>query len=129
MLEDALRFAFEKLTQEQLVDLAIVLTVEGIHSSGRKPAHYKSYVRKDFRTVNELIFGTRQEAETIFALIREIFDKYSQISTMDVIELCGYEPKFTDAKTGWKTLEGMHIRREPEGWTIVMPGPSQELNA
>ena len=30
MLEDALRFTFEKATKEELVDVAILLTVEGL---------------------------------------------------------------------------------------------------
>ena len=35
-LDTALRFTFEKLTREELIELAIVLTKERLHSAGRK---------------------------------------------------------------------------------------------
>ena len=41
-LEKALRSGFEKLTKEELINLAILLMDEGLHMAGRKPTKKKA---------------------------------------------------------------------------------------
>lgn len=129
MLEDALRFTFEKLTKEQLVDLAIMLTVDGLHAAGRKKIDYKPYIKKNkyYDSTTDLIFDTRIEAEKAFAAIHDIFEKFGHVTKADVLEVCGKALCYTDSDTGWGSLDGMRILRVTDGYKIVMPWPRERM--
>ncbi len=125
MLEDALRFTYEKLTKEELVNLAIMLTVDGLHSAGRKKIDYKPYIKKnEYDSTTDLIFHTRIEAEKAFAAIHDIFEEFGRVTKADVLEICGKALCYTDSFTGWGSLDGMRILRVTDGWQIVMPRKS-----
>lgn len=130
MLEDALRFTYEKLTKEQLVDLAIMLTVDGLHSAGRRPVNYKPYPKKnEYDSTTDLIFDTQIEAEKAFATIHDIFEEVGQVTKADVLEVCGKAFCYTDRDTEWGSLAGMHIVRVTvtDGYKIVMPWPRERM--
>jgi hypothetical protein len=134
MLEDALRFTFTKLTKDQLVDLAIMLTIEGLHSAGRKPTTYYTYkeTRKvtDSDTENRYINNqnliayvkpTREAAEAVMTCLTEIFKSFGKITVSDVMECYGKDPTYQDSKFGWTSTSGMYIIRVKDGWQLILP--------
>ena len=130
MLEDALRFTFEKLTKEELVDVAILLTVEGLHSAGRKPSVkpvYNTY-KRNLQSNHHFIFKTKEKAEAVLLALKEHFDETSQISVADVHEVCGKESNYLLTTIGWNSFDGIGIQYRPylkERWQLILPRPTR----
>ena len=69
----------------------------------------------------DLIFGTREEAETVLDTMLNIVDQYDIVSVADLHELSGLPSNHTDNKWGWTSLRGSSIKQIREGYLIDFP--------
>lgn len=97
------------------------------YSSSREP------VRDEPRTIsrrgrsmhdfNEIILGTRVEAEEVIDRLFDLLSKYDNASVADLYELVGITANFTDEKWGWTDLRGASVAKVRNGYLLDLPRP------
>ena len=66
--------------------------------------------------VDELMKESRGEAEEVLDILREVLDKYGQITVNDYYDAFGVtSDNFQDNKWGWTDLDGVNVKRVPRG--------------
>lgn len=69
----------------------------------------------------ELIFASRDEADTVLDTMLNIVDQYEMVSVADLHELAGLPANHTDNKWGWVSLRGTSVRQIRGGYIIDLP--------
>jgi hypothetical protein len=70
---------------------------------------------------DDIIFNTRGEAENVLSHLADAILEYGQATVADLLDLCGLQSKFTDAKYGWTDLRQTVIRRVNGGYLLELP--------
>lgn len=99
--------------------------------NGRSYVSYNNYSSRDRREVSpqnrarhsfdELVFGTRGEAEEVLSHLVDLVDEYGQANVSDLYDLAGVTANFTDNKYGWTNLASASVSRVREGYVINLP--------
>lgn len=73
---------------------------------------------------NEIILGSRVEAEEIIDRLFDIVARYEVASVSDLYKMLGETPDFTDDKWGWTDLRGASATRIANGqYLLDLPRP------
>lgn len=80
-------------------------------------------VRQSSVRVDDLVFETKADATEVIEYMAEIMEKYGQFSVADLYSSVGIQPKYTDERWGWTTLDAFDVRSSREGWVIVSDSP------
>jgi hypothetical protein len=72
-------------------------------------------------TLDDLVVGTRAEAESIIDRMFDIVGKYEQATVHDLYELVGITGEPIDTKLGWTSMEGATFRRIGNGYLLLLP--------
>jgi hypothetical protein len=72
---------------------------------------------------DEIILGTRVEAEEVVERLFDLVDRYEQASVADLYELVGINPNHTDDKWGWTDVRGSRVERTRNGYLLNLPKP------
>lgn len=70
---------------------------------------------------NDIIFGTRGEAEEVINQMTEIIGTYGVVSVADLCEIANVTGEFTDNKYGWSDLRDAYVERNKDGYMIKLP--------
>lgn len=104
-------------------------------SSGNK-VNYTSYSYKGTRNASQknerpivkerynyddVILGTRGEAEDVLGHLQDICEEYGMVSIADLYDLVGLPTSWSDNKYGWYNLAGSRVERINEGFLISLP--------
>jgi len=79
--------------------------------------------RPDRRTMDNIILGTRGEAEIVVERLGDILDKYEFVSYGDLMDLLGLPSTPIDQKWGWTYLTNVVVRQVRNGYLIEFPQP------
>lgn len=79
-------------------------------------------VRQSFEDV---VLGSRDEAEEVLTNLLEYIDNYGAVSLADFYDLVGVPSTFIDFKHGWDTLNSASIVRVADGYVLNLPRPIQ----
>lgn len=80
--------------------------------------------RRRVSNYQDIILESRSEAEDVLDVMREILDKYKEVSVADLYDACGITGVgYTDNQFGWDDLHGVNIRRCHEGYLLDLPRP------
>lgn len=104
-------------------------------SSGASTVSYRSYYddRRDERkssnrertysgySYDDLIFGSRSEAEEVLSRMDEIIDEYKIVSVADMYDLAGVSSNYTDNNYGWINIRNAEVIRVKDDYIIKMP--------
>ena len=71
--------------------------------------------------VEEFIFESRNEAETVLNTLESIIDDFDVARVSDMYSLVGKTPNFTDNRWGWTNLSSSQILPSREGYVIRLP--------
>jgi len=71
----------------------------------------------------DVIFGSRGEAETVLSHLVDLTMEYGMASVGDLHELSGLTPNFTDYNYGWTNLRDAYSERARNGYTLKLPTP------
>lgn len=107
---------------------------QGISSGSRPPTSGKptrpgpmlsrrSRSQHDF---DELVIGSRREAEEVIERMFDILSRYGSVPVADLYELTGLESTHVDYKWGWTDLRGakaIGIKGGREGYLLDLPDP------
>lgn len=72
----------------------------------------------------ELLFKTKEEAEQVLKVAKEeVLDRYGEITLMDIYELSGIEPAYSDRFKRWTNLDSVQIiwNEQEKSWSIILP--------
>lgn len=73
--------------------------------------------------VEDLVFDTRGDAVDVIEFIAESIDQYGQVSVADLMSSVGIQPRYTDERWGWTTIDAFEIRQIREGWLVSADRP------
>jgi hypothetical protein len=76
------------------------------------------------QSVEDLLFATRVEAETVLDRMYDLLKEYESVSVADLYSLVGLTATYTDQKWGWVELHGSNLRRARDGYTLDLPPAS-----
>jgi len=120
------------------IEMLIYGSTGNIKRSGTSKVSYRSYYdddgkrwkdrvndRRDYRSAgydyDDLIFGTRGEAEMILDNMFEILDRYKVVTVADLYDLAGERGRYTDNKFGWTDISSASVVRIRDGFVIKLP--------
>lgn len=94
----------------------------------RRVSYYDTY-RHDRKAPNycleccqDIVFQTREDAETALSSMEDVIKQYGVISLADVYDIVGrVAPSYATNKYGWKSLENAKVVRCREGYFIEVP--------
>ena len=70
---------------------------------------------------DDIILGSRGEAEMILDNMIDILDRYKVVTVADYYDLCGERCSHTANKFGWTSLGSASVVRIRDGYTIRLP--------
>lgn len=75
--------------------------------------------------LGDLIFTSREEAESVLEMLGDIIDKEKVATKMELLEICGRPTQYTDQKWGWSFIGNAEIIQIREGWLLDLPPMEQ----
>ena len=77
---------------------------------------------RDIPSVDDLVVGTRAEAETVIDRMFDIVNRWEQASVHDLYELVGITGEPIHQNWGWTNMEGSNFRRVGTGeYLLIFP--------
>lgn len=70
---------------------------------------------------NDIVFGSRGEAEEVINQMTEIIGTYGVVSVADLCEIANVTGEFTDNKYGWSDLRDAYVERNKDGYMLKLP--------
>lgn len=72
----------------------------------------------------EIDYGSKEDAERVLKVMREIIEKFSFVSVEDFNSLIGLPSTHSDSKQGWIVLKDVEIEESYRGhFRINLPDP------
>lgn len=90
-------------------------------SLARREEDRTAKVPRNVHSPDDLVVGTRAEAETIIDRMFDIVNRWEQATVHDLYELVGITGEPIDQKWGWTSMEGATFRRIGSGYLLVLP--------
>lgn len=92
----------------------------GPEPRGRMELSRRARASHDF---DEIILGTRAEAEEVVDRLFDLVAQYDSATLSDLYDLVGVSGSYTDNKWGWFDLRGAGVQRIREGYLLNLPKP------
>lgn len=104
-------------------------------SSNSSYVSYRDYSRNDERryssstrttsryNLDEIVLGTRGEAEQVIQSMDDLIDNYGIVSVADLFDLVGVTSEYTDNRYGWTSVRSAEPVRVKDGYIIRLPKP------
>ena len=73
------------------------------------------------RRFDDLIFAVRTDANEVLDRMYDILSQYGEVSIKDLCVMINKQSEFTDNRWGWKNLHGSDVRRDGDGFLLVLP--------
>lgn len=93
-----------------------------LNNRGVPPTSYQNRTSPRYG-VDEIILGTRGEADDVLAAMSDYMRDYGMVAVADLYEMVGHPIVFTDNNWGWTDLRSASVRKIPEGYLLVLPRP------
>lgn len=104
----------------------------GSRTSTNQKVSYSNYYRtssnsstklspRERYSYDDVVLGTRGEAEDVLGHMYDILDEYEMVSIADLYDLVGIQSRYTDNKYGWTDLTGARVERTRDGYYIHLP--------
>lgn len=88
---------------------------------GRREEERPNRSIRNTHSPDDLVVGTRAEAESIIDRMFDIVNRWEQATVHDLYELVGITGEPIDHKWGWTSMEGATFRRIGNGYLLVLP--------
>lgn len=73
--------------------------------------------------VDNVIFGTRSDAESVLDVLLENIDRYRQVTVGDYYDAIGEQTRASDFNYGWYELGTARIKPTGNGYVLELPRP------
>lgn len=81
----------------------------------------RSVINRERYSADDVILGTRGEAEEVLNAMLDILDEYHVVSVADLYDLIGKTTNYMDNKYGWVDLSRAKIEPTRDGYFIRLP--------
>lgn len=98
-----------------------VVSYQGYYGNGRRVDSRPA--KNQNRSIDDISFATRGEAEEVLSLLIEQIEAYGQATVADLYDASGLGSEFTDNNWGWENLASARVNRTRDGYVIVLPRP------
>ena len=116
-------FAYKYGYVKGLLDLQLAFDEDDRKPREQKKVSYGRYYSPPNPRDDVYILQSREEAEEVLTQLRDILEKYGQVTVADYKELVGVSGSYIENKRGWTDLSNAQIDQTFNGWTVVLPGP------
>lgn len=82
--------------------------------------------RQNRHEINDVVIGTKEEAELVVERLVDILDKYEIVALADLYDLLGLQTSHIDNKWGWTYLGNVQVRQIRQGYLLELP-PLEEI--
>ena len=89
----------------------------GSEDRGRQESRHA----QDRHAFDDVIFGSRSEAEDVLSRLSEMIDEYGLVSVADFYDLCSIQSNYTDNSYGWTSMKEAFTERTRDGYIIRLP--------
>lgn len=72
---------------------------------------------------DEIVLGSRREADEVLAEMFETLERFKQVTVSDLYEMLDIQSAYTDRNYGWVDLSSADIRRVKDGYLLDLPRP------
>ena len=101
-----------------------ILTTLGITKTTQQTTGCRNH-----KEYHEVIFATEEDAKKAHEAMLNLVNKYGNITVADLLDLVGIIPcLYSDHKYGWDDLSGSYIKKQDDGYSIVIPSLAKEIN-
>lgn len=76
--------------------------------------------------INDIVVGTREEAELVVERLNDVLDTYDVVSLADLYDMLGLATSHIDNKWGWTVIRSIPIRQIRQGYLLELP-PLEEI--
>lgn len=73
--------------------------------------------------IDDVILGSRVDAEKIVRYLQDYIDQYGLVPVSELYDAVGYDTSWTDHSYGWDDISGYSISRVREGFLLELPNP------
>lgn len=84
----------------------------------KKVSYRDAYYSKH---VGDIFFDSRETAERVLELSKEMINKYGFVTITNMYDLAGLNTTYTEQKYGWVDLKEAKIIRVRSGYKLVLP--------
>lgn len=84
----------------------------------KKVSYRDAYYSKH---VGDIFFDSRETAERVLELSKEIINEYGFVTIADMYDLAGLNTTYTEQKYGWVDLKEAKIIRVRPGYKLILP--------
>ena len=94
-------------------------------SGGQRPLESRSISKRGRANheFDEVLIGSRQEAELVLERLFDILGQYQEVTVADLYALVGIDATHSDQKWGWTDLKGSSTQRVRDGYILVLSSP------
>jgi hypothetical protein len=94
-------------------------------SGGRRedPRPQMSRRARAHHDFDEIILGSRAEAESVIERMFDVLSKYEQVTVAELYEMLEITASYTDEKYGWTDIRGAGVTRIRNGYLLDLPRP------
>lgn len=78
---------------------------------------------RDSHSIDEIVLGTRTEADAVLEQLFELISTYEVATIADLYGMLGETGSFIDEKWGWSDLRGSRVVRTKGGYLLSIPRP------
>ena len=115
-------FELNEKEYEELKDLIFMREETDVMKENINEKRMKS---QPFYKIDEVIFGSQEDAYTALDAIVECAQTYGFVSLADYKNIAGVKACYTDDRWGWlvSELNEIHVYRVSDGYRIWLPSP------
>jgi len=98
-------------------------TERGNNPVGRHTMNRQPTAALQDKQIDDMVFVTLVEAKTVLARMYDLLEGYESVTIRDLYSLVGWSANYVDEKWGWVDLRGSDVRRDREGYRLILPTP------
>ena len=119
-----MKIAFE-LSEKEFEELKDLIFMREETDVMKENINEKRMKSQPFYKIDEVIFGSQEDAYTALDAIVECAQTYGFVSLADYKNIAGVKACYTDDRWGWlvSELNEIHVYRVSDGYRIWLPSP------
>ena len=86
-----------------------------------RPANYS--VNDICKTINDLVFDGRKEAQDVIDFLNELIQRYGEAQVADLYDIVGITTNMRDSRFGWTQLDIANVEKIKHGYKLVLSRP------
>lgn len=115
----AIRTAFVKVITDKITD--VIFGPQGRENCKAGVSYHNYYNHYKSINVNDIVFDTRRDAETVLDAMVDIKNTYDVVTVADLYELSDLSSNYNDNRYGWTDISGCKTVRVRDGYILKLP--------